>query len=121
MYGEWILPGWSPPLCGLTHDHPHYIAQHAKIKTLIDAAAGKDALVKELRVTVAGEEEGWDTRIALLAARVKEERNARRAQRATLKAAAAVAVAAAAAGSEGEDGGAEEGGDPAEAGQGGAG
>jgi len=81
LYGEWTVPGWSPPLCGLTHSHPHYIATHARIKMLVEAAVRETAVVEALGVEVRQEEEAWDGRIDTLATRLREERNIRRARR----------------------------------------
>ena len=81
LYGEWTVPGWSPPLCGLTHTHPHYIREHARIKAVVDAAGAKAKVVAELEEEVKREEDAWDGRIDALAARLREERQARRATR----------------------------------------
>jgi hypothetical protein len=81
MYGEWMVPGWSPPTCGLTHTHPHYVKEHAKIRALVDAAGAEAAVAEALGAEVRREEDAWDGRINTLAARLREERNARRARR----------------------------------------
>lgn len=92
LWGEWSVPGWAPPLCGLTHTHPHYVRQHARIRALVDAAAERRAAVEELEAEVRREERTWDRKIELLSARLGEARRARRERRRAAAAAAGEAT-----------------------------
>ena len=85
LYGEWTVQGWAPPLCGLTHDHPHYEKEHARIKARVDAAGEMKLAVEELEREMKVRTKRWDDDIKAAASRLREERKRRRATRAALR------------------------------------
>ena len=85
LYGEWTVQGWAPPLCGLTHDHPHYAKEHVRIKARVDAAGEKKRVVEELETEIKVRTKRWDDDIKAAAARLRAEREKRRATRVALR------------------------------------
>jgi hypothetical protein len=98
LFGEWRVPGWVPPLAGLTHDDARYQEAHARIAALSAAHAAAVDEVGLRRAQLAAVEAGSaaDLQVAIAAARAaREGRRERRRQ--AVEAAEAVEEAEAAA------------------------
>ena len=82
LYGEWRVPGWAPPTCGLTHDSPRYVAAHAAIRDATAASAAKKTAADAIEEDIRAVSSRWDAEIERAAAKMRDarrERNARRA------------------------------------------
>jgi tRNA pseudouridine32 synthase/23S rRNA pseudouridine746 synthase len=92
LYGEWRVPGWAPPTCGLTHDSPHYVAAHAAIRDATAASAAKKTAADAIEEDIRAVSSRWDAEIERAAAKMRDARRERNARRAAAPAEARVAL-----------------------------
>ena len=74
LYGEWRVPGWAPPTCGLTHDSPRYVAAHAAIRDATAASAAKKTAADAIEEDIRAVSSRWDAEIERAAAKMRDAR-----------------------------------------------
>lgn len=82
LYGEWRVPGWAPPTCGLTHDSPRYVAAHAAIRDATAKITAKKTAADAIEEDIRAVSSRWDAEIERAAAKMRDARRERRARRA---------------------------------------
>lgn len=81
LYGEWRVPGWAPPLCGLTHDSGRYVETRKVIEAKTCEARGLKTTASSMETALHLEKQKWDLEIQKVSNEVKKARTSRREER----------------------------------------